>query len=187
MSTEERNKAVINEYFDRYWAKGDVSVVDELCTDDVIQHYPNHGARYGRAGMKKMLSDFREACRNPKTIHRINVFLTNNSQAFPDLTFRAYGGPVIAEGDYVAARWIGGGTHTGVAFDDLNVGKLDKPNTGKKIYFSGMTYFALTKDGKIKEEMAEEGGLQVMQQLGSVPGPNPGKEPKYDQQGDYIY
>ena len=81
---------------------------------------------------------------------------------------------MIAEGDYVAARWIGGGTHTGVAFDDLNTGKLDKPNTGKKIWFSGITIFTLI-DGKIKEEIAEEDGLQVLQQLGLVPGPNPGK------------
>jgi predicted ester cyclase len=93
---------------------------------------------------------------------------------------------MIAEGDYVAARWIGGGTHSGRAFDDLNTGKLDQPNTGKKIWFSGITIFTL-KDGKIKEEIAEEDGLQVLQQLGLVPGPNPGKEKKYNSKGDQIY
>lgn len=107
-------------------------------------------------------------------------------QAFPDLTFRPYGPPLIAENDYVAARWIGGGTHTGVAFDDLAVGKLAEPNTGRKIYFSGTTIFTL-KDGKIVDEIAEEGGLTVLQQLGLVPPPNPGKEIKYDDNGDQIY
>ena len=107
-------------------------------------------------------------------------------KAFPDLTFRAYDTPMIAEGDYVAARWVGGGKHTGVAFDDLAVGKLSKSNTGKEIYFSGITIFTL-KDGKITREIAEEGGLTVLQQLGLVPQPNPGKEIKYDAAGDQIY
>jgi predicted ester cyclase len=93
---------------------------------------------------------------------------------------------MIAEGDYVAARWIGGGTHTGVAFDDLAVGKLSKPNTGKKIHFSGITIFTL-KGGKITREIAEEGGLSVLQQLGLVAQPNPGKEIKYDNNGDQVY
>lgn len=68
---------------------------------------------------------------------------------------------MIAEGDCVAARWIGGGTHTGVAFDDFVVGELSEPNTGRKIYFSGTTIFTL-KDGKITEEIAEEGGFTVL-------------------------
>jgi predicted ester cyclase len=93
---------------------------------------------------------------------------------------------MIAEGDYVAARWIGGGTHTGVAFDDLAVGRLATPNTGKKIYFSGFTIFTL-KAGKITREIAEEGGLTVLQQLGLVPQPNAGKEIKYDANGEQIY
>jgi predicted ester cyclase len=93
---------------------------------------------------------------------------------------------MIAEGDYVAARWIGGGKHTGVAFDDLAVGSLPKPNTGKEIYFSGITIFTL-KNGKITREIAEEGGLSVLQQLGLVPQPKPGKEIKYDSKGEQIY
>jgi predicted ester cyclase len=118
----------------------------------------------------------------------LHIWNTNrkHGKAFPDLTFRAYGSPMIAEGDYVAAQWIGGGTHTGVAFDDLVVGKLAEPNTGKKIHFSGMTIFTL-KDGKITREIAEEGGLTVLQQLGLIPQPNPGKEIKYDADGDQIY
>jgi hypothetical protein len=93
---------------------------------------------------------------------------------------------LIAEGDYVAARWIGGGTHTGRAFDDLLVGKLDKANTGAKIHFSGITIFTL-KNGLITEEIAEEGSLNVLQQLGLVPGPNPGKEISYNDNGDQVY
>ncbi|KAJ5611042.1 hypothetical protein N7510_007761 [Penicillium lagena] len=166
MTIEEQNKAIVAKYFDEYWAKGNVSIVDDLCSDDFLMVYPNHGPRHGKAGAKKMLSEFREA--------------------FPDLTFRAYGSPMIAEGNYVAAQWIGGGTHTGVAFDDLVVGKLAKPNSGKKIHFSGITIFTL-ENGKITREIAEEGGLTVLQQLGLVSQPNLGKEIKYDANGDQIY
>lgn len=99
-------------------------------------------------------------------------------KAFPDLSFRAYQFPLIAEGPYVVGRWIGGGTHTGVAFEDLAVGKLGERNTGKKMYFSGTTVFTL-KDGRIVDETGEEGALTAMQQLGLVPKPNPGKEVEY--------
>ena len=56
----ERNKAVVNAYFDRYWAKGDSSVVDELCTDDFLISYPNHGSHHGKKAAKAMIDDFRE-------------------------------------------------------------------------------------------------------------------------------
>ncbi|KAL9477312.1 hypothetical protein ACSS6W_007153 [Trichoderma asperelloides] len=163
---EQRNKAIISKYFEEYWVKGNVSIVDELCSDDFIMSYPNHGPRHGKEGAKKMLTEFMEA--------------------FPDLAFRSYQTPLIAEGDYVAAQWVGGGTHTGRAFDDLVVGKLDKANTGKKIHFSGISIFTL-KNGKIVREIAEEGGLTVLQQLGLVPQPNPGKEIVYDAEGNQVY
>ena len=76
------------------------------------------------------------------------------------------------------SRWIGGGTHTGVAFYDLAVGALDTPNTGGKMYFSGTTIFTL-RDGKIVDETGGEGALTALQQLGLVKGPNAGKEVKH--------
>ncbi|PTB39393.1 hypothetical protein M441DRAFT_70525 [Trichoderma asperellum CBS 433.97] len=99
-------------------------------------------------------------------------------EAFPDISFHAYQHPLIASGLYVVGRWIGGGTHSGVAFHDLAVGSLDHPNTGKKMYFSGITIFTL-KDGKIVDETGEEGALTALQQLGLINPPNPGKEIKY--------
>lgn len=32
--------------------------MDELCSDDFIMSYPNHGPRHGKEGAKKMLSEF---------------------------------------------------------------------------------------------------------------------------------
>ena len=73
---------------------------------------------------------------------------------------------MIAEGDYVVGRWDGGGTHTGPAFGDLPVGALPA-NSGRKMKFTGTTVFKIV-DGKIVEEIGEEGALTALQQLGLV-------------------
>ena len=57
---EQRNKAVVAKYFEEYWVKGNVSIVDELCSDDFVMSYPNHGPRHGKEGAKKMLTEFME-------------------------------------------------------------------------------------------------------------------------------
>ena len=106
------------------------------------------------------------------------IVLTDN-QAFPDLSFESYGDyGLIADGDFVAGRWIGGGKHTGSTFNDLVVGELDKENTGKQMRFSGITIFTL-KNGLILKEVGEEGGLNALHQLGILPGPNNGKKYSY--------
>ena len=79
----------------------------------------------------------------------------------------------------MAGRWVGGGKHTGTAFDDFVIGTLDKPNTGKEIHFSGTTIFTL-KNGKILREIGEEGGLTALGQLGFLPPPNKGMKVFYD-------
>lgn len=124
----------------------------------------------------------RRCCQNSRRqedpCKTLNLVANPNQQAFPDISFHAYQHPLIASGPYVVGRWIGGGTHTGVAFHDLAVGALEKANTGKKMYFSGTTIFTL-KDGLIVDETGEEGALTALQQLGLVQQPNPGKEVKY--------
>jgi predicted ester cyclase len=75
--------------------------------------------------------------------------------------------PLIAENDYVVARWLGGGKHTGEAFFNFPVGSLPQANSGKEIRFTGTTIFKL-RDGKIVEETGEEAALLALQQLGLV-------------------
>ena len=101
------------------------------------------------------------------------------NQAFPNYSIHSYGPfPIIADGDHVVVRWIGGGKHTGTTYDDLVVGRLDRPNTGKEIQFTGTTIFTL-QNGKIVEEIGEEGALTALQQLELIPASNPGKEVTY--------
>lgn len=65
------------------------------------------------------------------------------------------------------------------------MGKLDKAKTSKMIYISGISIFTL-KNGKIVREIAEESGLTVLQQLGLVPQPDPGKQIVYDAEGNQV-
>ncbi|WP_431921179.1 ester cyclase [Nonomuraea jabiensis] len=145
-SREQRNKEIVARWFEEYWGKGNPDIVDELGTDDLLFHYPMHGEMHGREAPKKMIVEFREA--------------------FPDLSFDVVG-DLIAEGDYVVGRWEGGGTHTGPAFADLPVGSLPAA-TGRKIHFSGTTVYRI-KDGKVAEEVGQEGALTALQQLELVP------------------
>ncbi|MBR0898869.1 ester cyclase [Bradyrhizobium tropiciagri] len=143
MSKEQANKAVVERWFKEFWGNPwNPKVVDELGTPDVLVHYPMHGPRKGREVVKKMMTEFREA--------------------FPDLNFWGVG-ELIAEGDYVVGRWDGGGTHTGPAFKDLPVGALPAAS-GRKMRFTGTTVFRIV-DGKIAEEIGEEGAFNALTQL----------------------
>ena len=56
MSLQERNKQVVARYFEEFWTKGNVDIVDELCVEDVLCDYPMHGSRRGKAAVKTMLA-----------------------------------------------------------------------------------------------------------------------------------
>lgn len=150
MSQEQKllaNKDVVNRWFKAFWGNpADMNIVEELLDPNGLVHYPMHGPIRGQAAVRKMMTEFREA--------------------FPDLNFWGIG-DLIAEGDYVAARWEGGGTHTGPAFSDLPVGSLPAAS-GRKVLFTGTTVFKIV-DGKILEEIGEEGALTALQQLKLVP------------------
>jgi hypothetical protein len=103
MSIEE-NKAVVGRWFTEFWGPDfNAGVIDELAAPDIRFEYSLHSPCRGR--------------------DQVRAFATKFSSAFPDL---AFGGTadLIAEGDYVVGQWIGGGTHTGEAFDDMPIGAL---------------------------------------------------------------
>ena len=66
---------------------------------------------------------------------------------------------MVAEGDIVAARWSGTGTHRG---DGLGI-----PATHISVKFSGMT-FARIQNGKLVEGWNVFDQLGMLQQLGVV-------------------
>lgn len=104
MSKEQDNKAIVGRWFTSFWGPTcDLSIVDELAAPDMLLQYSLHELRRGHADIKAFMTDFRGA--------------------FPDLSFGG-AADLIAEGDYVVGRWIGGGTHTGPAFSDFLAGSL---------------------------------------------------------------
>ena len=99
-------------------------------------------------------------CTSP--VADIKVFMTDLRAAFPDLCFGG-AADLIAEGDYVVGRWVGGGTHSGPAFSDFLGGSLPVA-TGRKMHFTGTTVLRL-ENGKVVEEIGLDDGVTALTQL----------------------
>ena len=146
MSKEQDNKAVVGRWFTEFWGKDfNPSVIDELAAPDIRFEYSLHAPCRGRDEVRAFAAKFRAA--------------------FPDL---AVGGTadLIAEGDYVVGQWIGGGTQTGEAFDDMPIGSL-RASTGKTMRFTGITILKV-ENGMITEEVGLDDGDSVLRQLGLI-------------------
>jgi len=143
-STTEQNKAIVGRWFTEFWGHPwNPAIVDELAAPDMLLQYSLHAPRRGRADVKAFMAGFR--------------------QAFPDLAF-AGAASLIAEGEYVVGRWIGGGTHTGPAFSDFLAGSLPAAS-GRKMRFTGTTVLRVV-NGKIAEEVGLDDGVTALTQLG---------------------
>jgi predicted ester cyclase len=144
MSKEQENKEIVGRWFTEFWGNPwNPRVIDELAAPDMLLQYSLHEPRRGRDDVRDFMTGFRAA--------------------FPDL---AFGGAadLIAEGDYVVGRWIGGGTHTGPAFDDFLIGALPAAS-GRRMRFTGTTVIRV-EDGRIAEEVGLDDGVTALTQLG---------------------
>ncbi len=143
MSKEDDNKTLVGRWFTEFWGETyNPAVVDALAAPDMLLQYSLHEPRRGLDDIKAFMSDFREA--------------------FPNLAF-AGAADLIAEGDHVVGRWIGGGTHTGPAFSDFLIGSLPEA-TGRTMHFTGTTVLRI-ENGKIAEEIGLDDGVTVLRQL----------------------
>ncbi len=146
MSKEDDNKTLVGRWFTEFWGETyNPAVVDALAAPDMLLQYSLHEPRRGLDDIKAFMSDFREA--------------------FPNLAF-AGAADLIAEGDHVVGRWIGGGTHTGPAFSDFLIGSLPEA-TGRTMHFTGTTVLRI-ENGKIAEEIGLDEGVTALQQLGLI-------------------
>lgn len=140
----EANKAIVGRWFTEFWGNPwNPRVIDELAAPDMLLQYSLHAPRRGREDVRAFMLGFRAA--------------------FPDLAF-AGAADLIAEGDYVVGRWIGGGTHTGPAFSDFLAGSLPAAS-GRKMRFSGTTVVKVM-NGRITEEVGLDDGVTALTQLG---------------------
>jgi steroid delta-isomerase-like uncharacterized protein len=138
MSTEE-NKVLVERFVEGFWNEGNLSVADELMAPDAQIHLPTGDVV------------------NP---NEAKGFAAMWRESFPDWhsTFEE----LVAEGDRVAERWTGRGTHRG----ELQ----GIPPTGKRVEAPGSVFYRIV-DGKIVELWGQLDMMSVMQQLGAIPPP----------------
>jgi predicted ester cyclase len=132
------NKALIRRYFeaiDRPNAKPDI--LDEFLDPDIVAHDPVPGFTGDLGGLKKLFTLFQTATPGYHTVDDL-----------------------VAEGDKVAGRITGYGTHEGEL--------LGIPRTGKDIRMSGLVIWRIKK-GKIVETWVENDTMSLLQQLGVLP------------------
>jgi len=135
----DENKAIVRRLIEELWTNGNLSVADELFSENYTHHdpsTPDFGP--GPEGEKKRVTHYRTA--------------------FPDLQFTIE--DIISEDDIVTCRWSSTGTHLG----PLSV----IAPSGKKVAVSGMTFTRLAGE-KIVEAWVNWDTLTLLQQLSVVP------------------
>ena len=138
MSAEE-NKVLVRRFVKEFWNEGNEATADELMAVDATIHMPT-GEVVNPDGLKGFAATFRGA--------------------FPDWhsTFEE----LVAEGDRVAERWTGRGTH---------LGELQGITpTGKRVEAPGSVFYRII-GGKIVEFRGQLDMMRIMQQLGVIPSP----------------
>jgi steroid delta-isomerase-like uncharacterized protein len=137
-TTLERNKALVRRMNEEVWNKGNLEMMDELFSVDIVRHFLPDGSE------TKGLNELRDHVRD----HR---------EAFPDWTEEIK--LIIAEGDLVATHFTSTGTNKG-SF-------LGNAPTGKQIHISEMSIYRIV-DGKIVEQWLLPDLLSLSQQLGLI-------------------
>ena len=133
-------KQIVRRLFEEPW-KGNWDVIDEYVAPGYIGHDPAEP----------------EPIRGPAGVRaNIEKYLTG----FPGGGIRV--DDQIAEGDKVATRWTGRGTHTGEM--------AGISPTGKEVTVSGLTLSRL-ENGMVVEEWTTWDTLGMLVQLGAVPTP----------------
>jgi steroid delta-isomerase-like uncharacterized protein len=135
--TVSENTALVRRFYEEVWNRGNVDVADEVFAHDYVRHdlRPSR-AEPGPAGQKRVAAEFREA--------------------FPDLRFAVE--LVVAQDEFVAARWTAEGTNS-VAWGA-------HPPTGRHACFSGVNIFRF-EGGKVIEIWNHRDDLGLMEQLGA--------------------
>ena len=133
----EENKAFVRLFEEEFWNKGNLAAADELMTAD---------ARIVLPGMGQVDAT------------TLKAFAASLRGAFPD--WYSTTDELIAEGDGVAERWTGRGTHQR-AFQGI-------APTGRQVTVPGFVFYRIVA-GKITEFRGLFDALDLMQQLGAIP------------------
>jgi len=116
----ETNKAVVRRLIEAM-NTGNLSIVDELVSNNFVYHEPTLGERRGRQGSKDVINTYRTAFPDAK--------VTIDEQ--------------IADGDTVVTRWTATGTHTGIL--------LGLAPTGRRVTCTGILISHLQNGKVVEE------------------------------------
>src|SRR5262245_37905776 len=122
------------------FGEGNLETIDELTAPDLVDHDPLPGSSPDRDGFKAAVRLMRAA--------------------FPDLAVEIL--HALVEDDKVVLHTAFRGTHSGEF--------LGIPATGKPISTAAIDIGRLGPDGRVAERWQRFGALQLMQQIGVVPG-----------------
>lgn len=131
-------KLVVTTLVETIFNRHDLDAADALVAGDVVDHSAFPGQPPGLLGMKQRWA---------------MLFA-----GFPDLHIEI--DELVQEGELVAMRARGHGTHQGVFF---GVEPTDRPVVSREINLSRVV------DGRIVEHWAERNTLELMQQIGAIP------------------
>lgn len=135
----EENKALARRWAEDVMNQGNLDAVDEIYASDFVAHDPT------------MPEDVRG-------VEGRREFYSMYLSAFPDaqITIEAQ----LAEGDMVATRWTGRGTHQGEL--------MGISPSGNRVEVAGITISRI-EGGKVAEEWDNYDALGMMQAIGAVP------------------
>jgi len=136
----EQNKALVREFAALINGR-DLEAALALFSPDFVDHTPLAGL--------------------PSGVQGVRMFFAMQFAAFPD--HRAASLELIAEGDMVAHRMRGEGTHRGMF--------LGIPPAGKHVSWTYIDIWRIA-DGRLAEHWAEADVFGLMQQLGMIPPPS---------------
>ena len=139
--TIEQNKALAIRFLLEHNQANYMASLDELLAPDAILHEFLPGL--------------------PQDMNRtiFNEFIAGFRRAIPDIADQYK--TILAEGPFVAMRWVGTGTHTGEPLMGI-------PASGKKVLANGI-YVLRFHGNKIVEVWDNWDNLNVMQQLNPTP------------------
>ena len=151
MSTED-NKALVRQFVEEVWNKGNVAAVDELVAPNLVSHFDVPANAPVPAEWQQSLEDYKQ-------------FVTQWRITFPD--YHSTIELQVAEGDLVVTRSTIRGTHKG-EYRGLEFKGI--PPTGKQISWT-ITTIDRVADGKIVESWFNDDSVGRLQQIGALPSP----------------
>jgi steroid delta-isomerase-like uncharacterized protein len=133
------NAELINRFYDEIIGSGNVDLIDELASDDIVDHEEGFpGQPPGKEGVK--------------------FFVNTMRQAFPDI--KATVDVTLDQGELAAGRTILRGTHQGEF--------MGVPASNKSIEVETIDIIRVV-DGRVAEHWGVTDTMTLMQQIGAIP------------------